>query len=97
MQLEPINYMVSCDKTNCLNSHHPIVTRIGKEIIKTFDNMLIELGLNGYFLPIFNQKHSTHIQYINIFGDIDLVEIKSYVVETLVELPSPVLGYRLLI
>ena len=32
MQLEPINYIVSCDKTNCLNSHHPIVTRIGKEI-----------------------------------------------------------------
>ena len=84
-------------KTNCLNPYHPIVTGIGKEIIKTFDNMLIELCLNRYFLPIFNQKHSTHIQYINIFGDVDLVEIKSSIVETLVELTSPVLGYRLLI
>ena len=33
MQLEPINYIMNCKKTNCLNSHHPIVTRIGKHLI----------------------------------------------------------------
>ena len=46
---------------------------------------------------MFNQKHSTHIQYINIFGDIYLVEMKSSIVGTLVELPFQVLGYRLMI
>ena len=98
MQLEPINYIMNCEKTNCVNSHHPIVIQIEKEIIETFDNMLNELGLNDYFLPMLNQRYPTHIQYINTFGDIDLVEIKSSIMETLEELLLlPILGYRLMI
>ena len=45
MQVEYITYVMNCEKTNCVNSHHPIVLKIEKELIKTFDNMLDEMGL----------------------------------------------------
>ena len=94
MQVEPITYVMNCEKTNCVNSHHPIVLQIEKELIKTFDNMLNEMGLMGYFLPMFNQRYSTRIQYINTLGNIYLVEIKSSIQEMLRELPF--VGYRLM-
>ena len=99
MQVEPITYVMNCENTACVNLHYPIVLQIEKEIIKAFDDMLDEIGLDNYFLdPLkFNQKYSTHIQYINAFGDIDLVEIKSSINETLGELSLPIVGYRLLI
>ena len=30
MDVEPITYVMNCGKTNCVNSHHPIVHQIGK-------------------------------------------------------------------
>ena len=98
MQVESITYVMNCEKTNCVNSHHPIVLKIEKELIKTFDNMLDEMGLIGYFLPMINnQRYSTHIQYIDTFGVIDLVEIKSSIQETIRELHFPIVDYRLMI
>ena len=97
MQVEPITYVMNCEKTNCVNSHHPIVLQIEKELIETFDNMLNELGLMGYFLPMLNQRYSTHIQYINTFGNIYLVEIKSSIQEMIKELHLPIVDYRLMI
>ena len=98
MQVKPITYAMNCGKTNCVNSHHPIVHQIEKELIETFDNMLDEMGLIGYFLPMFNQRYSTHIQYIDAFGDIYLVEIKSSIMETLGKLLLlPIVDYRLMI
>ena len=88
MQVEPITYVMNCEKTNCVNSHHPIVHQIEKELIKTW--------LMGYFLPMFNQRYSTHIQYINTFGDIYLVEIKSSIQEMVRELHLPIVDYRLM-
>ena len=96
MQVESITYVMNCEKTNCANSHHPIVLKIEKELIKTFDNMLDEMGLIGYFLPMIN-KYSTHIQYIDTFGVIDLVEIKSSIQETIRELHFLIVDYRLMI
>ena len=96
MQVEPITYVMNCEKTNCVNSHHPIVLQIEKELIETFDNMLNEMGLMGYFLPMFNQRYSTHIQYINTFGNIYLVEIKSSIQEMIRELHLPIVDYRLM-
>ena len=43
MQVELITYVMNCEKTTYVNSHHPIVLQIEKEIIETFDNMLTEL------------------------------------------------------
>ena len=93
-----VESIINCEKTNCVNSHHPIVFKIEKELIKKFDNMLDEMGLIGYFLPMINnQIYSTHIQYINTFGNIYLVEIKSPIQETIRELHFPIVDYRLMI
>ena len=95
--MESITYIKNCEKTYCVNSHHPIVLQIEKELIETFDNMLDEIGLMGYFLPVFNQRYYTHIQYINTFGDIYLVEIKPSICEAIRELHLPIVYYRLMI
>ena len=98
MQVESITYVMNCKKTNCVNSHHPIVLRIEKELIASFDNMLEDIGLTGYFLPMINnQIYSTHIQYIDTLGNIDLVEIKSSIRETIRELRVPIVDYRLMV
>ena len=98
MQVESITYVMNCEKTNCVNSHHPIVLQIEKELIASFDNMLDEIGLTEYFLPMINnQRYSTHIQYIDTFGNIDLVEIKSSIQETIRELHLPIVDYRLMV
>ena len=94
--MESINCIKNCEKTNCVNSHHPIVSQIKKELTETFNNMLDEIGLNDYFLPMFKQRFPTHIQYINTFGDIYLVEIKSSMCETIGELHLPMVYYRLM-
>ena len=98
MQVDSITYVMNCEKTNCVNSHHPIVLQIEKELIASFDNMLDEIGLTGYFLPMINnQRYSTYIQYIDTFGNIDLVEIKSSIQETIRELHLPIVDYRLMV
>ena len=31
MEVEPITYVMNCEKTSCVNSHHPIVLQIERE------------------------------------------------------------------
>ena len=59
--------------------------------------MLSKMGLMGYFLAMFDHRYAEYIQYINIFGDIYLVEIKSSIQETIRELHLPIVDYRLMI
>ena len=43
MEVVPITYVLNCEETSCVNSHHPIVLQIERETIETFDNMLNDL------------------------------------------------------
>ena len=43
MEVELITYVLNCEETSCVNSHHPIVLQIEREIIETFDNLLNDL------------------------------------------------------
>ena len=60
--------------------------------------MLTELKLNNHFFELvpFNHTNPTHIQYLNTYGDVDLVEIEfGYCIQdTLKELRIPVVVYR---
>ena len=97
MQVEPITYVMNCEKTSCVNSHHPIVLQIEREIIETFDNMLDDLELNNHFFELvpFNHPNPTHIQYLNTYGDVNVVELKfDSMQDTLKELRIPVVVYR---
>ena len=98
MQVKPITYVMNCEKTSCVNSHHPIVLQIEREIIETFDNMLYGLELNNHFFDLvpFNHPNPTYIQYLNTYGDASVVELRfNYSIEdTLKELHIPVVVYR---
>ena len=96
MEVEPITYVLNCEKTSCVNSHHPIVLQIEREIIETFDNMLNDLELNYYFFKLvpFTPMNSIYIQYINING----VRVKcGYSIQDILkESRFPVVYYRVI-
>ena len=63
MQVEPITYVMKCEKTTCVNSHHPIVLQIEREIIETFDNMLEDIELNNHFFELVPFNHPNPYTY----------------------------------
>ena len=100
MQVEPITYVMNCEKTSCVNSHHPIVLQIEREIIETFDNMLDDLELNTHFFKLvpFTHINSVYIQYLNIHGVVCVARVKfGYSIQdTLEESRIPVVCYRVI-
>ena len=84
MQVEPITYVMNCEKTSCVNSHHPIVLQIEREreIIETFDNMLDDLELNTHFFKLvpFTHMNSVYIHYLNIHGTVCVARVEINVV-----------------
>ena len=102
MEVEPITYVLNCEKTSCVNSHHPIVLQIEREreIIETFDNMLNDLELNYYFFKLvpFTPMISIYIQYININGVVCVARVKcGYSIQDMLkESRFPVVYYRVI-
>ena len=100
MEVEPITYVMNCEKTSCVNSHLPIVLQIEREIIETFDNMLNDLELNKHFFKLvpFTHRNSVYIQYLNIHGVVCVSRVKfGYSIQdTLKESRIPIVCYRVI-
>ena len=100
MEVEPITYVLNCEKTSCVNSHHPIVLQIEREIIETFDNMLNDLELNKHFFKLvpFTPMNSIYIQYLNINGVVCVARVKcGYSIQDMLkESRFPVVYYRVI-
>ena len=59
--------------------------------------MLDDLELNNHFFELvpFNHPNSTHIQYLNTYGDVSVVELEFYYIEDMLKkLRIPVVVYR---
>ena len=91
MEVEPITYVLNCEETSCVNSHHPIVLQIERKIIKTFDNMLNDLELNKHLFKYL-------IQYLNINGVVCVARVTcGYSIQDMLkESRFPVVYYRVI-
>ena len=100
MEVEPITYVLNCEKTSCVNSHHPIVLQIEREIIETFDYMLNDLELNKHFFKLvpFTPMNSIYIQYLNINGVVCVARVKcGYSIQDMLkESCFPLVYYRVI-